>query len=77
MDVIDKLLETADMRLDQVAGKGNKFTKSVQLSLAVDKDRLMNANVVDMPKPQNAFLGDTNIPDLHTRSTHSIKPHDQ
>lgn len=58
VDVIDKLLETADLRMDQVAGKGDKFTKSIQLSMAVDKERLMQSNVVQMEKPQLRFLSD-------------------
>lgn len=58
VDVIDKLLETADLRMDQVAGKGDKFAKSVQLTMAVDKDRLMQANVLEMPKPQLKFLNE-------------------
>ena len=58
VDVIDKLLETADLRMDQVSGKGDKFAKSVQLTMAVDKDRLLQANVVQMPKPQLKFLSE-------------------
>lgn len=58
VDVIDKLLETADLRMDQASGKGDKFAKSVQLTMAVDKDRLLQANVMQMPKPQLKFLSE-------------------
>ena len=58
VDVIDKLLETADLRMDQVAGKGDKFAKSIQLTMAVDKDRLMQNSVVEMQKPQLKFLSE-------------------
>ena len=54
--VIDKMLETADPYLEHVTNNGTKFTKSVlQLSLAVDKERLLNANVTQIDKP---ILGD-------------------
>jgi hypothetical protein len=58
VDVIDKLLETADIRIDQLAGKGDKFMKSIQLSMAVDTDRIMQNNVLEMSKPQLLFLSD-------------------
>ena len=68
VDVIDKLLETADLRMDQVAGKGDKFAQSIQLTMAVDKDRLMQANVLQIPKPQIKFL--TDIDNSRSRPFH-------
>ena len=58
VDVIDKLLEIADTKLDQLTGKGERFAKSVQLSMAVDKDRLLRANVMNIQKPQLLFLNE-------------------
>jgi hypothetical protein len=76
VDVIDKLLETADIRIDQIAGKGDKFTKSIQLSMAVDKDRIMQNNVLEMPKPQLLFLNDIdNSRDRAFRPRVDIKYH--
>ena len=78
VDVIDKLLETADLRMDQIAGKGDKFAKSIQLSMAVDKERLMQASVVQMIKPQLKFLSDIdNSRDRPFRPRISTKYHAQ
>lgn len=78
VDVIDKLLETADLRMDQIAGKGDKFAKAIQLTMAVDKERIMQAGIVQMEKPQLAFLSDIdNSRDRPFRPRISTKYHAQ
>jgi exosome complex exonuclease RRP6 len=58
VDVIDKLLENADLNMDKAAGKSKtaELSKSVQQSLSVDKERILISNVQEMPKPQLKFL---------------------
>ena len=57
VDVIDSLLETVDIRLDQATGKDSQFTSAD--SSTMDKDLKMHAHyAIDMPKPQLAFIGD-------------------
>lgn len=56
VDVIDTLLEAADLTLDEASGTGRNSTSSLQLSLAVDKERLISSNVKDVPKSQLTFL---------------------
>jgi ribonuclease D len=61
VDMIDYLLDVADSLLTdtddlETSGAGSKMMRSMKLSLAVDRQRLLHANVLDIPKPQLAFL---------------------
>lgn len=58
VDMIDSLLENADLLLDEASGARNSTSDPIRLSLTVDKDRLLRSNVRDIPKPQTVFQTD-------------------
>lgn len=60
VDMIDFLLQRADFQCDKVGIQGDlkKLAIPLQLSLAVDKNRIMRSNVQDIPKPQKEFISD-------------------
>jgi hypothetical protein len=55
IEVIDSLLESADLKLDQVHGKAPAKTDMKRLYNLVDKERILRANTLDIPKPQDQF----------------------
>jgi exosome complex exonuclease RRP6 len=57
VDLIDGLLESSDAQLDSIEGKkARAVSGNVSLSLALDKDRLLQTTSLDIPKPQLKFL---------------------
>ena len=58
VNLIDALLEAADLKLDEASGKKHEISSIVKLSLAVDKERLLISNIKEIPKPQLQFLSD-------------------
>ena len=60
VDIIDSLLEKADIAFDRLEGKkrDNKVSENMQLSLAVDKERIIRNGTMDIEKPQNKFLSE-------------------
>jgi exosome complex exonuclease RRP6 len=57
VDMIDSLLLNADLKFDIL--KANDLSKSIKLSLDVDKTRILNSSASDnVPKPQLAFYSE-------------------
>lgn len=54
VDMIDSLLETADLQLDEASGETDP-TKPIRLALTLDKDRILHSSASDIPKPQTLF----------------------
>ena len=76
VDMIDILLEGADLKLDSVAGVGPGINAVVKEALTVDRDRIFRESTEDIPKPQLKFLED--IDNSRTRPFRPLlktKPH--
>lgn len=59
VELIDGLLESADELMDSMEGRQAKvISNNASLSLAIDKDRLMQSGSLDIPKPQLKFLAE-------------------
>lgn len=85
VDLVDKLLEDADLRLEDLEHKpankynnGDKVSKAsaaASMSMVLDKDRLIQQHA-DIEKPQEAFLSDIdNSRDRAFKPRLSSKPH--
>jgi hypothetical protein len=82
VDMIDILLESADSKMDQMAGGGERLASSIRDTLKTDQDRIFVEKCKDMVKPQLKFLEEIDNsrrrpfrPRLRTKS-HSIVPLD-
>lgn len=77
VDIIDNLLENADIKLDSILGN-KKISKPIQFSLKMDKERILHSNTKDIPKPQLSFMTEIdNSRDRPFRPRLRVKPHGQ
>jgi hypothetical protein len=61
VDMIDVLLESADQKMDQMAGGGSKVTSSIRNSLSVDQENIFSSeNSKVLEKPQLKFYDEIN-----------------
>jgi exosome complex exonuclease RRP6 len=59
VELVDGLLESADELMDSMEGRLAKaISNNASLSLAIDKDRLLQSGSLDIPKPQLKFLAE-------------------
>jgi ribonuclease D len=82
IDLVDKLLDDADLRLEELSGQNHasKLASSISMSMAVDQDRLLHEQVVNnlIDKPQLQFY--TEIDNSRERAFKprlTSKPHSQ
>lgn len=76
VDMIDVLLESADLKMAQITGGGNQLTSSVRDTLRADQDRIFADKCKNMVKPQQKFLEEIdNSRDLPFRPRLRTKPH--
>jgi exosome complex exonuclease RRP6 len=54
IDILDDVLDHADLKFDELAGIDTS-KRSYKLKDVVDRERLMNSNSLDIPKPQLRF----------------------
>lgn len=58
VEMIDMLLDRADIKLDGLIERDSKIVKTIQQSLNYDKERLFHETSLNIRKPQLEFLSD-------------------